>query len=329
MSIKISVIIPGYKTPPQVWERCVLSVLDAIGPNDEIICVDDGTPGGVPILSDMMKKDRRIQVVAQSNSGLSAARNAGMAVANGEFITFVDSDDEVYPTIFNECLKSLNSTGADIALYGVKVIWVAEKLSKLDVPPNTIKGELTPDNVKVLFDKCLLNYACNKIYRRSFLFNNKLMFHPSGMPCEDIIFNLECIMAQAKWVMVDKVGYLYYRTGGTLLSKYKETQSEGNRVASEIWIKYKDSIPSARDVLGDIGEIGEIEELQSQWRNIWMPRTPYSIGERWRWLKAHPEVGGIFEFIRMFIFMILRRWLYVRPIRRWHIKRLYPKAYDI
>jgi glycosyltransferase involved in cell wall biosynthesis len=326
---RLSVIIPGYNTPEVWWLRCLDSVRRACGPNDEIICVDDGTPGGIPILSDMMKKDRRLQVVVQSNSGLSAARNAGMAVAKGEFITFVDSDDEVCPAIFNECLNSLSRTCADIALYGVKVIWVAEKLSKLDLPPNTIKGLLTPDNVKVLFDKCLLNYACNKIYRRSFLSNNKLMFHPYGMPCEDIIFNLECIMAQAKWVMVDKVGYIYYRTGGTLLSKYKETQSEGNRVASEIWIKYKDSIPSARDVLGAIGEIGEIDELQSQWRNIWMPGTSYSLVERWRWLKAHPKIGGSFEFIRMFIFMILRRWLYVRPIRRWHIKRLYPKAYDI
>ena len=320
MSIKISVVIPGYKTPAQWWERCVVSVLKAIGPDDEIICVDDGTPGGVPILSEMKKKDSRIQVVVQPNAGLSAA---------SEFITFVDSDDEVCSAIFHECLKSLNSTGADIALYGVKVIWVAEKLSKLDVPPNTIKGELTPDNVKELSDKCLLNYACNKIYRRSFLSNNKLIFHPHGMPCEDIIFNLECIMAQAKWVMVDKVGYIYYRTGGTLLSKYKETQSEGNSVASEVWGKYKDLIPNARDILGDIGEIDKIDECQADWRNIWMPGTPYSLVGRWRWLKAHPVIGGSFEFIRMFIFMILRKWLYIRPIRRWHIKRLYPKAYDV
>jgi hypothetical protein len=136
-------------------------------------------------------------------------------------------------------------------------------------------------------------------------------------------------MAQAKWVMVDKEGYIYYRTGGTLLSKYKETQSEGNSVASEVWGKYKDVIPNARDILGDIGEIDKIDEYQADWRNIWMPGTPYSLVGRWRWLKAHPVIGGNFEFIRMFIFMILRKWLYIRPVRRWHIKRLYPKAYDV
>ena len=135
-----------------------------------------------------------------------------------------------------------------------------------------------------------------------------------------------CIMAGAKVCTVPYVGYVYYRTRNTLLSRYKPTSNAGLRLASEKWRQYKKMTPGARAVLGDFGETNPIQELRSEWRNIWMPGTPDNAMERWRWLKRHPEIGGGWQFVRMALFSFLRRHCYWRPVRRWNIRRVYPLA---
>ena len=99
--VKLSVIIPGYNTPEAWWRRCVDSVKRPLGPDDEIILVDDGSSDGAKFLDTLGCK-----VIHKQNGGLASARNAGMAVAQGEFVTFVDSDDEVMPGTFPCCLKN-------------------------------------------------------------------------------------------------------------------------------------------------------------------------------------------------------------------------------
>ncbi len=93
----VSVIIPVYNVA-KVLERCVESVRKQIYPNLEIILIDDGSTDMSGKFCDVFaKKDQRIKVIHQSNQGLSAARNAGLKIATGKWITFVDSDDSVRP----------------------------------------------------------------------------------------------------------------------------------------------------------------------------------------------------------------------------------------
>lgn len=341
---RLSVIVPGYKTPSHWWKRCILSILNAIGENDEIICIDDGTPEGIPILYELEKKDRRIKIFLKENGGLSSARNMGISKAKGDFITFVDSDDEVCSNIFNECLSSLTSTGADIALYGVKVVWVKEQLSKDDIPPIEIEEQLTPANVKTLSDKCLLNYVCNKIYRRDFLQNNNLMFHLHGMPCEDIIFNLECILAHAKWVMVNQIGYIYYRTEGTLLSQYRPHNADGLYLCRKTWEKYVKTSKEAYKLFFKKVETCDSAIAWAQWDNSWRLNSPYSHFQRLRWLQKNMielrklrtgckttllKISPVALMVYQIIYFLLRRYFYFNFIRRWHIKRLYPHVKKI
>lgn len=90
---KISVIIPIYKVE-QYIDECVESIIKQTYKNLEIILVDDGSPDGCPQMCDeWARKDERIRVVHKKNGGLSSARNAGLDVATGEYISFVDSDD--------------------------------------------------------------------------------------------------------------------------------------------------------------------------------------------------------------------------------------------
>lgn len=97
----ISVIIPVYNVA-KVLERCVNSVCKQSYPNLEIILVDDGsTDLGGAFCDVFAKRDQRIRVIHQANQGLSAARNAGLKIAKGKWITFVDSDDTIRPEMID------------------------------------------------------------------------------------------------------------------------------------------------------------------------------------------------------------------------------------
>lgn len=326
--MRLSVIVPGYNTPVNWWRRCVGSVLKAIGPEDELIVMDDGSDKKWEVDGGWWL-DKRVRVVRKENGGLSSARNAALEIARGRYVTFVDSDDEVEPETFDQCLMQLEKMDADIAVYGVRVIWVGDGLAKEDVPAFDIQGRmLKPADVKALYDGCLLNYAWNKVYRRSFLEKNRLRFDRDGMPCEDIIFNLSCILAGATFCMVPHVGYVYYRTRGTLLSMYKQSGKIGLMIADKMWKRYKAENPGAQDVLGNRGEMTDDARTVEDWRNIWLTGSPFGMVARWTWLNQHPQLGGAGAFAKMMLFMLVRRYFYFRPFRRMHTKRLFPNVRD-
>lgn len=326
---RLTVIVPGYNNPDSWWCRCIDSILANIGLDDEVICVDDGSSDRPRVLSDYERLDPRVRVIyREANGGLSVARNVAMGVVRGEFVTFVDSDDEVLPGTYEKALTALLKNNADIALFGVRSIWINEKLYKEDVPDEREIGALGAGDVKDLFDASLLNYAWNKVYRSSFLRCHKMAFDPDGMPCEDIIFVLQCIMFGAKWVTVHHVGINYYRTHATLLSRYKRSYVAGTRSAANAWCRYRESEPNAQAILGKIGEVSERELVRGEWDNIWRLASPFRLIERWRFLKVHSsEIAKgnlILLFLRKAIYAFFRRYFYVAPVQRWHIKRVYP-----
>ena len=103
----ISVIVPIYGVEAYL-DKCVQSVASQTYTDLEIILVDDGSPDGCPAMCDAWaKKDRRITVVHKPNGGLSDARNSGLNVAKGDYISFVDSDDWIAPTMLESMLSAL------------------------------------------------------------------------------------------------------------------------------------------------------------------------------------------------------------------------------
>lgn len=105
----LSVIIPVYKVEPYLHE-CVNSVLSQTFTNLEVILVDDGSPDACPAMCDnYARSDVRVRVVHQDNQGLSAARNAGLDLAKGDFIAFIDSDDYISPDYFEAAIEQFNS----------------------------------------------------------------------------------------------------------------------------------------------------------------------------------------------------------------------------
>ena len=114
-SPRISVIVPVYRVEPYL-ARCLDSILGQSYESLEVIAVDDGSPDrSGEILDAYAARDGRLRVIHQENGGLSAARNAGLDLATGEYIGFVDSDDYILPQMYETLLRLIEAYGADIA----------------------------------------------------------------------------------------------------------------------------------------------------------------------------------------------------------------------
>lgn len=123
MDPMISVIVPIYNVEKYL-ARCVDSIVNQTYKNLEIILVDDGSPDRCPqVCDDYAEKDSRIKVVHKKNGGLSDARNAGMAVATGEYISFIDSDDWIETSMFELLLNNIFQYDCEISCGGIMMVW--------------------------------------------------------------------------------------------------------------------------------------------------------------------------------------------------------------
>ena len=115
----ISVIVPVYNVAAYL-DRCVKSIVNQTYADLEIILVDDGSPDQCGTMCDnWAMKDKRIKVVHKENGGLSDARNAGIEVASGDYIGFVDSDDWIEPDMYQDLLEAVEREGAELAVTGI------------------------------------------------------------------------------------------------------------------------------------------------------------------------------------------------------------------
>ena len=113
---KISIIVPVYKTEKYL-ERCVSSILNQTYRDLEVILVDDGSPDNCPKMCDAFAEaDARVRVIHKKNGGVSTARNDGLDVANGEYITFVDSDDWIEPDMYAAMMGKVQENDCDIVM---------------------------------------------------------------------------------------------------------------------------------------------------------------------------------------------------------------------
>lgn len=210
----ISVIVPVYNVEPYL-DRCVQSIVDQTYTNLEIILVDDGSPDNCPVLCDAWAaKDSRIKVIHKANGGLSDARNAGMAIAAGEYVAFVDSDDWVAPDMYRHLLDRMTADDCDIAACGVEMVWEDGTPSR----PLTAPGNHMLDTVaamEALLDETLLKQPVwYKLYRKELI--SDIPF-PVGKYHEDVFWSYQ-IIARARRVSVcDTPGYFYLQRAGSIM----------------------------------------------------------------------------------------------------------------
>ncbi|XOQ25504.1 MAG: glycosyltransferase [Mitsuokella multacida] len=119
----ISVVVPIYNVEKYL-DHCVTSIINQTYKDFELILVDDGSPDNCPALCDQyVAAFPQVKVLHKSNGGLSDARNAGMEMAKGDYITFIDSDDYIHPLYLELLLKGIQQTGADFSLIGFEQVY--------------------------------------------------------------------------------------------------------------------------------------------------------------------------------------------------------------
>ena len=185
----ISVIVPIYKTQNDL-KNCVNSIIKQSYKKLEIILVDDGSPDKCPQICDELEKtDVRIRVIHKANGGLSDARNAGLEMANGQFIIFVDSDDMIHNEMIERLYKACIRNNTKMAVCNFRSvdtsIFSYDKIIKEYVDDNTIELLNSENAIKYSLDvyKMFQVSAWNKLYHRT-LFEN--IRYPVGKYYEDI-----------------------------------------------------------------------------------------------------------------------------------------------
>jgi len=230
LTTKFSVIIPIYNTA-QYLHRCIDSIITQGYENLEVILVDDGSTDNSPaICTEYAQKDQRIKVIHKQNGGQSAARNDGIAVANGDYILFVDSDDFLQPDTFTTFNKAIQDY-PDLDIISSKYRRIENNKYKYIrfLPQNTpITGY---DFLKIQKKKGTINISpCIYTVNRLFILHHSLLFKP-GFLQEDTLWTYQILLAAKKVIALDFVHYNY------VIRKGSSTQSNQEIFIAECLMK--------------------------------------------------------------------------------------------
>ncbi|MCR5670834.1 MAG: glycosyltransferase [Butyrivibrio sp.] len=203
----ISVIVPVYNVEPYLME-CLDSILGQSFSSFELIIVDDGSTDGSPMICDTYKNtDERIKVIHKENGGLSSARNAGLDIALGEYVCFIDSDDRIAPDFLEKLLDRINEKAADIAFCDVdfsRMKGACEKdVDVLNLTSKNAREWLYDHNSR---EYVLMVITCNKLFRRA-LFED--LRYPEGRLHEDEFMIWPLLNRAKRIVYISEKLYLY------------------------------------------------------------------------------------------------------------------------
>lgn len=230
----ISIVVPVYKVKEDYLRQCLDSLVGQTFKNIEIILVDDGTPDNGGVICDQYASlDKRIKVIHQKNQGVSAARNNGMKVATGEWITFVDADDWIELDSCEKMIEVLKYQDIDILIFGIKLnlsnkviensFWDRENtiLNKEEIDELQLQiihksaSRYNPPNVMVGVAVC-------KLYKTTFIKENGLEFNNRLSYAEDRVFAFLAMEYAKKVIYIDEHLYSYRNHSESVTHAFRE-----------------------------------------------------------------------------------------------------------
>ena len=256
---KISVIIPVYNMEKYL-KRCMDSIINQTFRELEIILVDDGSKDSSGKLCDEYKAlDKRVKVIHKKNAGLGFARNSGIEIATGEYVSFVDSDDYVRTDMYEKLYGRIKKENADTCIFGFQRM-IGDKTDYTRT--GALKGTFSGKDV---FDKVFLNilgsepsckedflivWQCSwlSLYSLDIIRKNKLLF-PSERVfiSEDILFNTDYYIKSNCVTILNEALYYYCLNETSLTRVYKEDRFEKNVIMyNEHLRRLKNYLPDER-----------------------------------------------------------------------------------
>ena len=214
MNPLISVIVPIYNVEKYL-ERCVDSIVNQTYKILEIILVDDGSPDNCPqMCDDYAKKDSRIKVIHKENGGLSDARNAGMAVATGEYISFIDSDDYVSDDFFECLMDAMIRENSDVAECSVVKFYEDNRFDEFN-DDLSVKTYDTQDAMSALIaENPFHQHVWNKLYKSELV--RDIPYAVSKLN-EDEFWTYQVFGRANKVTRLNKTMYYYFQRSSSIM----------------------------------------------------------------------------------------------------------------
>ena len=223
---RVSVIVPVYQVEAYL-AKCLDSILAQTFTDFECILVDDGTKDDCPrIMADYAAKDGRIRCIHKENGGLSSARNAGLDIARGEYIAFVDSDDTVEPTMLADAVAAAERSGAQLVIYNYRLVTEAGAQDAY-LPMRDETLDLKQMGLANYFYRYWMPYvhgqeAWCRLYRRDIIENHHLRYAPNDeVFAEDTLFSAMYLMHVHTLAALAKPYVNYLQRGDSLMGMRK------------------------------------------------------------------------------------------------------------
>ena len=224
----VSVIVPVYNAEKYL-SQCIESLLSQTYKEFELILVDDySSDNSVAVCLDWIKKDNRIKLHRMpQNSGPAKVRNVGMDLAEGDFYCFIDADDHVTPNYLECLLKKVESYEADLVWCDFCEVSYNDGIQRLSHRNKKLQSNTILSQQELLqcfyCDQIGLGSMCTKMYRASFIEQNKLRLDEGRVRAEDWEFNLRTFICNPKVVCIPDELYFYERrNAASVIATYRE-----------------------------------------------------------------------------------------------------------
>ncbi len=229
---ELSIVIPVYNGEKYI-RMCYEGIASQSFKDWEAIFVDDGSTDGSPsILDDLSDSDSRVTVIHKTNGGTATARNAGLDVARGTYITFLDCDDEIKKEMYEKMVALMNSTKADMGVCGFYFKLEREDgdlsettyLEEKYYPDSFYKNkEEIKKHLVDMWDSDLLSNVWNKLYRMDLIKEKNLRYRDGHVYTEDRVFNRQFIENCESIAFTSECLYYYVRERvGSTTEKYRD-----------------------------------------------------------------------------------------------------------
>lgn len=221
----LSVIVPVYNMEAKM-ECCIQSILKQTYKSMEVILVDDGScDHSSEMCDEWKKKDKRIYVIHKENGGLSSARNAGLAIAHGEYVGFVDSDDFLDITAFEKMISAMQHDDSDMAICNY---WCVDDCGKNKSAAYKIKDMCTGHIIDLMLMEMIPTSAWCKVVKRKIMWleNTVRICFEEGHRYEDTVPSFRQALYAKKVSVLSEPLYYYVKSGDSIVAKPRSQDIE-------------------------------------------------------------------------------------------------------
>ena len=289
--MQVSIIIPFYNDEAYI-EDCIRSAVQQKGNNLEIICVNDGSQdNSEAIIRRYAKEDKRIHVICQQNKGLSEARNTGIKQARGEYVCFLDADDELCEGAIEELYAEATKNKINVVMFDATCFFQSSKLYDAKTEQYFVRKQSygCKEGIQLFAEMRAKGDYCDCAWllfiNREWLIKNKLLFYP-GIYHEDCLFTLQCMLRCKQVLHINKVFYKRRVRENSITTGIKTAKHLYGKLICHIHFTeflHKENLTTeqatalanfSRTMIREMGEILDVLSEEEYRKLLDMPLTP-------------------------------------------------------